>query len=70
MAKAGSSWRIATLRPGEDPIGHLAAVSQCCPTCWEGMRSWPAQIACCSKPRCIAARWGSSRRFVKRGFPP
>jgi tetratricopeptide (TPR) repeat protein len=25
MAKAGSSWRIATLRPGEDPIGHLAA---------------------------------------------
>jgi tetratricopeptide (TPR) repeat protein len=24
MAKAGSSWRIATLRPGEDPIGHLA----------------------------------------------
>ena len=25
MAKAGSSWRIAKLRPGEDPIGHLAA---------------------------------------------
>ncbi len=25
MAQAGSSWRIATLRPGEDPIGHLAA---------------------------------------------
>ncbi len=25
MAKAGSSWRIATLRPGADPIGHLAA---------------------------------------------
>jgi tetratricopeptide (TPR) repeat protein len=25
MAKAGSSWRIATFRPGEDPIGHLAA---------------------------------------------
>jgi len=25
MAKAGSSWRIATLRPGEDPTGHLAA---------------------------------------------
>jgi hypothetical protein len=24
MAKAGSSWRIATLRPGEDPISHLA----------------------------------------------
>jgi tetratricopeptide (TPR) repeat protein len=24
MAGAGSSWRIATLRPGEDPIGHLA----------------------------------------------
>ena len=24
MAKAGSSWRIATLRPGDDPIGHLA----------------------------------------------
>jgi tetratricopeptide (TPR) repeat protein len=24
MASAGSSWRIATLRPGEDPIGHLA----------------------------------------------
>jgi tetratricopeptide (TPR) repeat protein len=25
MVKAGSGWRIATLRPGEDPIGHLAA---------------------------------------------
>ena len=25
MAKAGSSWRIAIMRPGEDPIGHLAA---------------------------------------------
>jgi len=24
MVKAGSSWRIALLRPGEDPIGHLA----------------------------------------------
>src|ERR1700676_5406298 len=25
MVKAGSSWRVAILRPGEDPIGHLAA---------------------------------------------
>src|ERR1700686_2544037 len=25
MVAAGSSWRIATLRPGEDPIGYLAA---------------------------------------------
>ena len=25
MVKAGSSWRIAVMRPGEDPIGHLAA---------------------------------------------
>jgi tetratricopeptide (TPR) repeat protein len=25
MAGTGSSWRIAMLRPGEDPIGHLAA---------------------------------------------
>jgi tetratricopeptide (TPR) repeat protein len=25
MVKAGSTWRVATLRPGEDPIGHLAA---------------------------------------------
>jgi tetratricopeptide (TPR) repeat protein len=25
MVKAGSRWRIGTLRPGEDPIGHLAA---------------------------------------------
>ncbi len=24
MAGAGSSWRVAVLRPGEDPIGHLA----------------------------------------------
>ena len=24
MARAGSSWRIAVMRPGEDPIGHLA----------------------------------------------
>jgi tetratricopeptide (TPR) repeat protein len=24
MANAGSSWRIAVMRPGEDPIGHLA----------------------------------------------
>ena len=24
MAKAGTSWRVATLRPGEDPFGHLA----------------------------------------------
>src|SRR5579872_2534232 len=24
MAGAGSSWRIAVMRPGEDPIGHLA----------------------------------------------
>ncbi len=26
MAGAGSNWRIAMFRPGEDPIGHLAAV--------------------------------------------
>lgn len=25
MVKAGSSWRVAIFRPGEDPIGHLAA---------------------------------------------
>lgn len=25
MVKAGSNWRIATFRPGGDPIGHLAA---------------------------------------------
>jgi tetratricopeptide (TPR) repeat protein/energy-coupling factor transporter ATP-binding protein EcfA2 len=25
MVKAGSTWRVATLRPGEDPIGHVAA---------------------------------------------
>lgn len=25
MVAAGSSWRVATLRPGEDPIGHLAS---------------------------------------------
>ena len=25
MVSAGSSWRVAILRPGEDPIGHLAA---------------------------------------------
>jgi energy-coupling factor transporter ATP-binding protein EcfA2 len=25
MVNAGSSWRVAMLRPGEDPIGHLAA---------------------------------------------
>ena len=25
MVKAGSTWRVATLRPGEDPIGHLSA---------------------------------------------
>src|SRR4029453_16991428 len=25
MARTGSSWRIALMRPGEDPIGHLAA---------------------------------------------
>lgn len=25
MVSAGSTWRVATLRPGEDPIGHLAA---------------------------------------------
>jgi len=24
MAKAGSSWRVSMMRPGEDPIGHLA----------------------------------------------
>src|SRR5215471_20864646 len=24
MVSAGSSWRVAILRPGEDPIGHLA----------------------------------------------
>src|SRR5207249_2551869 len=24
MVAAGSSWRVAILRPGEDPIGHLA----------------------------------------------
>ena len=25
MVKAGSSWRVATFRPGENPVGHLAA---------------------------------------------
>src|SRR5205823_7779962 len=24
MAQAGSTWRVCILRPGEDPIGHLA----------------------------------------------
>ena len=24
MVTAGASWRVAVLRPGEDPIGHLA----------------------------------------------
>src|SRR3954467_13108261 len=24
MVRAGSSWRVAVMRPGEDPIGHLA----------------------------------------------
>ena len=24
MARAGSSWRVSIMRPGEDPIGHLA----------------------------------------------
>src|ERR1700736_6472083 len=24
MVKASSSWRVSILRPGEDPIGHLA----------------------------------------------
>src|ERR1051325_1447186 len=26
MVTAGSSWRVAMFRPGENPIGHLAAV--------------------------------------------
>jgi tetratricopeptide (TPR) repeat protein/energy-coupling factor transporter ATP-binding protein EcfA2 len=25
MVQAGSSWRVAVFRPGEDPVGHLAA---------------------------------------------
>ena len=25
MVKTGSAWRVAVMRPGEDPIGHLAA---------------------------------------------
>src|SRR4029079_16572348 len=25
MTRAGSSWRVAIMRPGEDPIGNLAA---------------------------------------------
>src|SRR6185503_4664571 len=25
MTRAGSSWRVAILRPGEDPLGNLAA---------------------------------------------
>jgi tetratricopeptide (TPR) repeat protein len=25
IVNAGSTWRVATLRPGEDPIGHMAA---------------------------------------------
>src|SRR5580765_2014252 len=25
MARAGTSWRVATMRPGEDPFCHLAA---------------------------------------------
>jgi tetratricopeptide (TPR) repeat protein len=25
MTRAGSSWRVSILRPGEDPLGHLAA---------------------------------------------
>jgi tetratricopeptide (TPR) repeat protein len=25
MVKAGTSWRISVMRPGEDPLGHLAA---------------------------------------------
>src|SRR5207253_1021881 len=25
MVNAGSDWRVALLRPGEDPIGHLAS---------------------------------------------
>ena len=32
LVQAGSSWRVATMRPGTDPIGNLSdALSQCLP---------------------------------------
>ena len=46
MVKAGSSWRVATLRPGEDPDRTPGCGSQCAPTCWGRTESWPAPIGC------------------------
>src|SRR6059058_4897190 len=49
MTEAGSGWRIAIMRPGNDPIGNLAA------TLAEVCR--PRRPRPSSKPPCDEARW-------------
>lgn len=60
MAGAGSSWRIAMQRPGEDPIGHLAAALDV-----QGVLGGPAELADTSRMLLEVTLRRSSRGLVE-----
>ena len=68
MVKAGSSWRVAIMRPGEDPIGHLAAALDAPDVLGEPDGELAGtQSRRCSRRRCAAAAWAWSSPSARRG---
>ena len=65
MVQAGSSWRVAVFRPGEDPIGHMAAALDDRERAGSARASWARRAASCSRPPC-----GASAHGPRRGGPP
>ena len=71
MVQAGSSWRVAMMRPGEDPIGHLAAALDAPDVLGERTAELADhQRACCSKRRCAAAARAWSMPSARRTSRP
>ena len=69
MAGAGSGWRIAIMRPGNDPIGNLAGALVEKEVLLEaGGGLPPAEARRLSRQRCGEARWVWLRPPARREF--
>jgi len=62
MVAAGSSWRIATLRPGEDPLGYLAAAANAPAPHWIAAREQGSRL------RARTPAWKQARHEVAVNF--
>ena len=67
MASAGSDWRIAILRPGNDPVGNLAR-AVAAPGCWVcGRRKGHRHAGCFGRDNTQAQQsWPCSSWLVVR----